>query len=206
MWKFGEAFDGCQVPDVPAQQRAHVGAEPCVPALGRGPAPGLGETAADDGLAQCPTRNGLVEVGWEATREGRVDETLEGSLDLPLRERPQVQDLDATRERLGDLRDDQDPRRTGQQEPPRPAVSVDGRFQGKEQLGCPLHLVENHVPPETRQEAGRIPASRGHHGGIVEREVPPARAPLAQALRQRALARLSRTREEYGRGVIERCF
>jgi hypothetical protein len=63
---------------------------------------------------------------------------------------------------------------------------------------------DTYVPLETREEAGRIAASRSHHGGIVEREVPPARAPLAQALRQRALARLSRTREKYGRRVIER--
>ena len=121
-----------------------------------------------------------------------------------MRERPQVQDLDATRERLRRLRDDQDSRRTRQQEPPRPAVSVDGGFDGKEQLGHPLHLVQNHVLFEAREEAGRVPASSSHHGGIVEREVPPARTPTAEALRQRALARLPRTREEYRRGVVER--
>ena len=79
-----------------------------------------------------------------------------------LRQRLQLSDLHAPRQRLGDCRQQQEMGRAGEEKAPGATVSIHGPLDGGEQLRDPLHFVQSDFVRQAGDETGRI-----RHGGLV---------------------------------------
>ena len=120
---------------------------------------------------------------------------------LRLRQRLQLRDLHAPRQRLGDCRQQQEMGRTGEEKAPGAPVSVHGTLDGGEQLRNPLHFVQSDFVRHAGDESGRI-----RHGGLVvvvliQAEVGSIRRQLPG---ERRLAALPRAEQADHRGVVQR--
>ena len=157
---------------------------------------------ARDGRRKSTAHDPLhdVVVCLDDRRLGHVErmheERLGAPLQLALRERPQDVRLHPSGERLRDARQQHDVRRTGQQEPPRAPVAVDARLHPRAGVPAPLHLVDDDRWAEAGDEPVRIGGCCGERDAVVEGEVRAERSIIKEALRQRALACLTRPDEQ----------
>ena len=99
-------------------------------------------------MAQSPT---LVEDG--------VHELVGGAVDLSLGERPELDRLDAARQRVRQTAQGQHARRPGEQVAAGPGVGVDLFLDGEQEAGHTLDLVDHHQPGGAH-EAVRIRGRR----------------------------------------------
>ena len=118
-----------------------------------------------------------------------ADEAPRGALFFRFRERLQAYDFHASRQGLGDFRQQQEVRRAGEQEAPRTAVSINGKLDDRQQLRRLLDLVQGRLGRQAVHEAGRVAGSRCQIGGIVQTDEGPCRSELAGESGFSALAR-----------------
>ncbi len=87
-------------------------------------------------------RSGEVRFSAGAVGEDGVDERVGAVVYLSLGERPELDDLHSSRQRVGELAQREYLRGSGQQESPWPRVGVHGDLDGPEQLGRELDLID----------------------------------------------------------------
>ena len=118
------------------------------------------------------------------------------SLLLPPGHGPERQVAGPPGEGLGDLAHEKQVGRPREQEPPRPALSIDGPFHRAQQVRLPLHLVDGHRLAAPQKRFG-VAAGLVQWIEIVQRDE--AASSRSQLLRQGALPRLPGPRDHNGR-------
>jgi hypothetical protein len=83
----------------------------------------------------------------------RIDEHLSTVSQLALRDRPEIEVLNASRERIGDSRQGKDVRRPCEQELATGLVAVEASLDREKQPGHTLDLIDHRRPGDTREEA-----------------------------------------------------
>jgi len=97
-----------------------------------------------------------------------VDKSLASLFDLPLREGPERVYFGPSSERFGDSRKSQHIGRTGEDEPTRLPVFVDGELDRREELRSELDFVDHDVPRELRKEAAGVTVRELSDAEVVE--------------------------------------
>ena len=88
-----------------------------------------------------------------------------------LRQRMQPDDLQATRQGLGQLREKQHVGGSGENEAARHAAAIHLHLDGFEQIRDALYLVQDHALGQVCNEAQRVGTRALSHAGIVEADV-----------------------------------
>ena len=174
--------------------------------------------AADDARRQLRPQP-LQLAQRESAAEQRADEAAGGGPaggQFPLRQGMQPDRLDAPRQRVGDRRDGEHSRRSGQHEAAGHAPPVDIQLEGGEEPGHALHLVEDDALREVGDEPERIGLGGGAHDVVVEIEVAVVAAcraaprgagqerGRADHLRERGLPALARTLDQHDGRILQR--
>ena len=120
---------------------------------------------------------------------------------LPLRQRPECEDLDPAGEGFGQFRQQKNIRRPCEEEPAGPPGSVDFPLYCEEQIGYTPDFVENDGPRQTGDESLRIRSGRTQNHRVVQRKVLCLVLCFSERLSQRALARLTGTLKKNNRCV-----
>ena len=110
-----------------------------------------------------------------AVPEGRVDEQVGPALDLPLGERPELDDLHATRQRVRKAPQGEDPGGPGQEKAPWARIQVDQDLDRPQQLRRELDLVDDHEPV-VLDEPCRVVLRGPQCGSVIEEAHDGARA------------------------------
>ena len=152
--------------------------------------------------ASCPASRSLRLV-LKPPANSRSRKPDRPALQLALRQRVQPHDLHAARQRVGQLRQQQDIRRAGQEETAWRPSAVDRRLQRRKQGRHALNLVEDDPLGQVVHEAGRVGLGRTARHLIVEAEVRVAQT-RPDRLRQRRLAALARPMDQHHGRVGQR--
>jgi len=184
------------VPDIPLQNRRHIGIEPGPASFLRPTREHLRESPSDDSAAQFWPQTVRHAAGLERSREARIDEAVNDALGFSLRERPEGQNFHATRERFRRLRQDERMGRPGEQEAPRRAPRVGAALDGPEDVRDALNFVQDHAWRQGRDEPVRVAPRPRQYRGVVERPVLRVVAFGRQAPDEGRLARLPRSLDE----------
>jgi hypothetical protein len=125
-------------------------------------------------------------------------------VNLTLRERPQVDVLDAPWQRIRDRWKREDVRRSCQQKLPASLVTIESLLDRKKQTGRPLHLVDYGRPVDFRDEAPRIaPRPVGGHL-IIQRDITGRELVHRKIPRERALPHLACTEQRHRAALSQR--
>ena len=109
-----------------------------------------------------------------------------------LREGVQTQNLHASRQRVRQLWQQQDIGRTGQDETPWPAITINRCLQSREQFRNPLYFIQHHPIRQIGDKTDRIGLSRPAQHIVIETYVGIARR-IPHHAGQRGLAALPGT-------------
>ena len=126
-------------------------------------------------------------------------------MNLTLRERPQVDVLDAPRQRIRDRGKREDVRRSCEQKLPASLVTIESLLDSQEQTGRALHLVDDRRPFDFRDEASRIPPRRGRGHLVIQRDITGWELIRREIPRERALPHLACAEQRY-RAALSQCF
>lgn len=97
---------------------------------------------------------------------------IDGAVQLALRERPQLERLDAPDEGVGHIGRCQQARRARQEKPARPAIPVDLGFDRAEQARLEMGFIDDQRVNGTLDERPGVQPGRLTARGVVERDDP----------------------------------
>ena len=146
----------------------------------------------------------LVQGGLELSAEQAIDELGSGALDLGLRERVKPENLHSPSERICETRHEKNIGRPREDETPGCAAPVDFCLERGEDLGNPLHLVQNGLGRKSRNKADRVGCRRRQNSIVVERNIV-VPTWLANGASEGRLATLPRPVEKNCRRIAQRC-
>ena len=135
--------------------------------------------------------------------EQLVEEVLAATFDLTLRQWPQSQVVDTSRERVGDCRDSAEVRGASKQKLSAPAVTIKARLDREQQIRRALHLVDYRGPPERGHETLRIGLGRSADRIAVERHVVRRHRTAGEHAGESALARLTSAEQRDRPGALQ---
>ena len=191
--KLAPPFDLGQLGHISVDEVVDVGVEELRAPAGRTPqsfGEATSQSTLDVSISQFVTkRTSAGQRGCPFVVEDPIDKPFITTVDLALRERPQLDGLHPPHERIGQLAQTQQPRRTCQQELSWPRICVDRSFDRQHKLWHPLHLVDGQQTV-VAYKPSRVAQSRLSFRRDVKTPLDRVRIRPEQCLHERALAYL----------------
>ena len=156
--KLGQLLNVGDVAQIARQDRREIGSQPILPPSLIVAADRLRKPAEQDELDQI-VADDRVPLALGLSFEEALEEGRRPAFDLGLCQRQHLDGLHPSGQAVGDPRQGQHVRRSGEQESPRPIVLVDRLLDRQQQVGGALDFVDD-GSVQAPDEAGRIGLSR----------------------------------------------
>ena len=187
---------------IAVEDRADVALEEPCPGGSLCPGERLGEPTGEQPQCIFAATDRRISQHRHLAVEQLVEEVLPATFDLTLRQWPEGQVVDASRERIGDCRDSAEVRGASEQKLSAPAVTVKARFDRQQQIRRALHLVDYRGTPKRGHEALRIGLGRSSDRIAVERHVVRRDRTAGEHAGESALARLTSAEQRDRPGAL----